>query len=40
MGSKIKGKHVYGDIIVFFLHKIVEGAFCRPPGGPRVTPIL
>ena len=40
MGSKIKGKHVSGDIIVFFLQKIVGGAFCRPPGGPRVTPTL
>ena len=39
-GSKIKPKHVYGDIVVLFLQKIVWGASCRPPGGPRVTPIL
>ena len=39
-GSKIKPKHVYGDIVVLFLQKIVWGASCRPPRGPRVTPIL
>ena len=33
MGSKIKGKHVYGDVIVLFLQKIVGGAPGRPRGA-------
>jgi len=40
IGSKNKGKHVYGDVVVFFLQKNPWGASWRPPGGPRVTPIL
>ena len=38
LASKIKGKHVYGNIIVLFLQKIARGASWRPPGGPRVAP--
>ena len=38
LASKIKGKHVYGNIIVLFLQKITRGASWRPPGGPRVAP--
>ena len=38
LASKIKGKHVYGNIIVLFLQKITRGASWRPPRGPRVAP--
>ena len=38
LAYKIKGKHVYSNIIVLFLQKITRGASWRPPGGPRVAP--
>ena len=38
LASKIKGKHVFGYIIVLFLQKIAWGASFWLLGGPRVTP--
>ena len=38
LASKIKGKHVFGYIIVLFLQNIARGASWRPHGGPRVAP--
>ena len=38
LAYKIKGKHVYSNIIVLFLQKITRGASWRPPRGPRVAP--
>ena len=32
-GSQVKGKHVYGDIIVLFLQNIIPGPLVGPTGG-------